>query len=154
MGAIKITPADRWFSLCIRERADWRCERCGRLTPPDKRMGLHCSHWHGRSAWATRLHPLNAFAHCYGCHSFFEQRPVAFNDWVAERIGQDVADKLTALSKKPAHGVKRLVPVIAAFYRVEHRTMEKRRKAGEMGWMAFSICPDVPDIDLLASRVA
>ena len=27
--AVKITPADTAFGKCVKERASWRCERCG-----------------------------------------------------------------------------------------------------------------------------
>lgn len=147
--AIKITPADKAFSLCIRERAHWRCERCGRVTPDDKRMGLHCSHWQGRGSWSTRLHPLNAFAHCYGCHSHFEQHPVLFADWVVARLGQDIADRISALSNRPGYSVKRQVPAIAKFYREQHKAMLVKRAEGVGGWLSFDICPLVPDIEVL-----
>ena len=41
--AIKITPADTAFSKCVKERADWKCERCGTQYQEGDR-GLHCSH--------------------------------------------------------------------------------------------------------------
>lgn len=67
MSGIKETPADLWFSRCVRERSNWTCERCGKhFTPPTQ--GLHCSHYKGRGSWSTRFDPLNAIALCYGCH--------------------------------------------------------------------------------------
>lgn len=147
--ALLITPADKAFSLCVRERANWRCERCGRITPDDKRMGLHCSHWIGRGSWGVRFHPLNAAAHCYGCHAYFEGRPALFTDWVHERIGEQAADKLLALSKKPAYGIRKSVATIAKFYRGENKAQLEKRKGGEMGWLQFNISPDVPDIELI-----
>lgn len=67
MGAIKRTPADVAFSLCIRERSDWTCERCGTKYEPGAR-GLECSHYHTRGKWGVRFHGLNAEALCTGCH--------------------------------------------------------------------------------------
>ena len=67
MAGIKRTPADIAFSLCIRERSDWKCERCGTQYAPNSR-GLECSHYHTRGKWGVRFHPLNAEALCTGCH--------------------------------------------------------------------------------------
>ncbi len=65
---IKITPADSAFSKCVRERAGWKCERCG--AQHDKSStGLHCSHHHSRGNWSIRFEPIAAEALCYGCHS-------------------------------------------------------------------------------------
>ncbi len=146
--ALLITPADKAFSLCVRERANWRCERCGRVTPDDKRMGLHCSHWIGRGSWSVRFNPLNAFAHCYGCHAYFEGRPALFTDWVVERHGKDVADKLKALSHKPAKGLRKRVGEIAKWYRQENKAQLQKRKEGDTGWLPFVIAVQVPDIEM------
>src|SRR5690349_13419351 len=66
---------DYWFSLCVRQRANWHCECCGNYYEPwigkngePANPGLHCSHYIGRANYATRFEPLNVFAHCYGCH--------------------------------------------------------------------------------------
>lgn len=152
--ALLRTPADIAFSLCVRERANWRCERCGRDTPPDKRMGLHCSHWKGRGSWGTRFHPLNCFAHCYGCHSYFEGQPKIFNDWVEERHGPEVCAAIELLGNKPAYGIKKAKAEIAKFYRNEHALMLKARAQGQGGWLPFDICPLLPDFDLLASPIS
>lgn len=68
MAGVNITPADKWFSKCVRQRAGWCCERCGNSFF-DKPGGLDCSHHHGRASWSIRFNPLNAEALCYGCHS-------------------------------------------------------------------------------------
>lgn len=154
MSGVKITPADAAFSLCVRERANWTCERCLRQTPSDKRMGLHCSHWIGRGSWGVRFHPLNAFAHCYGCHAYFEGRPAVFNDWVIERHGTQVCDALRLVGNKPAYGIKKGKAEIAKFYRAEHALMLKARSLGEGGWLPFDICPLLPDFDVLETPTA
>ena len=146
--ALLITPADKAFSLCVRERANWRCERCGRITPDDKRMGLHCSHWIGRGSWSVRFHPLNSTAKCYGCHAYFEGRPALFSDWMRERLGDEVADKLIVLSKKPAKGLRKRTKEIAAFYRAQHKAQLAKRALGHDGWLPFDICQEVPDIEM------
>jgi len=67
VGAIKRTPADIAFSLCIRERDDWICNRCKKRYEPNAR-GLECSHYHTRGKWGVRFHSLNAESLCTGCH--------------------------------------------------------------------------------------
>lgn len=68
---IKLRQTDTEFSNYIRERDEWRCQRC--RTPYDKystqdRQGLHCSHYWGRGHENTRFEPDNCIALCYGCH--------------------------------------------------------------------------------------
>jgi len=91
---IAIADPDYWFSLCVRERANWTCESCGKHYEPwisakgdPANPGLHCSHYIGRANYATRFEPMNANAHCYGCHSKFEQNPHVFQEWKKMIIG-------------------------------------------------------------------
>lgn len=149
--ALLITPADTAFSWCVRERANWRCERCMKQydrDDPNARKGLHCSHWMGRGNWSTRFNPLNGFSHCRGCHQYFSARPALFTDWVIERHGEEVADKLKALSNKPAKGLRRRVGEIAKWYRQENKAQLEKRKEGHTGWLPFVIAIQVPDIEM------
>jgi len=67
MTRIKIDPADKAFSLYIRTRDNWTCQRCRKkFTPPTK--ALHCSHYFGRGRENTRFDPENCDALCHGCH--------------------------------------------------------------------------------------
>lgn len=66
MPKIKIDAADKWFSLYIRERAGWICERCHK--PSDS---LQCSHFYGRASESTRFDPDNADCLDYGCHQYW-----------------------------------------------------------------------------------
>ena len=68
MVTVKRTPADIAFSLCVRERANWKCERCGKYYPEGRRKGLECSHHHSRGKWGIRHDPMNGEALCTGCH--------------------------------------------------------------------------------------
>ena len=90
MSGIKITPADVWFSHCVRERAEWNCERCGtHYTPPTQ--ALHCSHYEGRGNWATRFDPLNAISLCYGCHRLVGSRRL-HDDLYVKIFGESAQD--------------------------------------------------------------
>jgi hypothetical protein len=152
--ALLITPADSAFSKCVRERANWTCERCGRETPLDKRMGLHCSHYIGRGNWSVRFHPLNAVAHCYGCHQYLGSRPNEFSDWMVEKVGLATTAELLRLSKQPARGLRKQVATIAKHYRNEHKRQELERKAGAMGRLEFDLSPICPDITIIDWREA
>ena len=87
MSGIKTTAEDRKFSKMIRERAGWRCQRCGRqYVPPTN--ALHCAHNFTRRTKATRFDEFNALALCYGCHQYVDSHSDAkeklFRDWFGD----------------------------------------------------------------------
>lgn len=139
MSAVKIRPADKWFSLCIRERADWHCERCGSKCPDDKRMGLHNSHFHGRSKWSTRFDPDNCRALCYGCHSYCGANPDIHRAEILAHLGDGLYQILQERSEDSSLGrmAKRSEPDISKHYRYEYRLMLECRLAGEAGRIEF-----------------
>lgn len=97
MGKVKIDVADKAFSLYIRTRDNWTCQRCGTAyTPPTS--ALHCSHFQGRGKESTRFEPLNADSLCYGCHQYFTSHPAEHYTWQVQRKGQETVDRLQALS--------------------------------------------------------
>lgn len=84
---IKIDKADKVFSLYIRTRDNWTCQRCKKqYTPPTS--ALHCSHFMGRGKEATRFDEENADALCYGCHQYFTSQPIEHYDWQVQRKGE------------------------------------------------------------------
>lgn len=94
---VKIDKADKLFSLFIRNRDKWQCQRCGgQYKPPTG--ALHCSHFQGRGKEPTRFEPLNADALCYGCHQYFTSHPAEHYEWQVKRKGQATVDKLVLMS--------------------------------------------------------
>jgi hypothetical protein len=94
---IRIDPADKAFSLWVRTRDKWTCQRCGkRYEPPTQ--ALHCSHFQGRGKEATRFDPANADAMCYGCHRYLTAHPGEHYAWQVARKGQKAVDALVLLS--------------------------------------------------------
>lgn len=92
--AVKLDTADRLFSLWIRTRDGWTCQRCETTyKPPTK--ALHCSHFFGRRKESVRFEPLNADSLCYGCHQHFTSHPSEHKAWQIDRKGIDVINKLT-----------------------------------------------------------
>ena len=139
MGAVKIRSADKWFSLCIRERVAWFCERCGRDTPQDKRMGLHCSHFHGRGKWSVRFDQDNAEALCYGCHMHLTANPHKHQARQLDKLGDGLYEILNERAQDLKFGrtVKRDQKLVAKHYREQHKLQLEARAQGEMGRVDF-----------------
>lgn len=151
--ALLITPADSAFSKCVRERAEWYCERCG-THYEHKPQGLHCSHYMGRGNWSTRFHPSNALALCYGCHQYVGSRPNEHSDLIWGIQGVVAVDALRALANKPATGLRKKVSLIAKHYRYELKRMQGLRQGGIVGRLEFLLAPQCPDIDTPTWRMA
>lgn len=90
---VRIDAADKAFSLYIRTRDNWTCQRCGKRYPPPT-SALHCSHFVGRAKENTRFEPLNATSLCYGCHQYFTSHPAEHYEFQVNRIGQEAVDNL------------------------------------------------------------
>lgn len=90
---VKIDQADRVFSLYIRTRDSWKCQRCG-AQHEEGSQGLHCSHFYGRRNESTRHDPVNCTSLCHGCHSYFTANPAFHAQWQLERLGEKEYNKL------------------------------------------------------------
>lgn len=144
-GKITILNPDVWFSLCVRERADWRCQACGKKYEPwytakglPANQGLHCSHYIGRGNYAVRFEPYNADAHCYGCHAKFEGNPHAFRTWKENQLG-DLYGILIEKSNDAMLGkqARREKKEIAMHYKSEFERMRDLRDSGKLGRIDF-----------------
>lgn len=136
---LKRTAGDKWFSDCIRIAANWHCEACG-VDYTNNRQGLDCSHFIGRANYSTRFIPMNAYAHCMGCHQKLGSDGIAFHDFMLENIGMVGVSILKTLKEDAELG--RLarkadkIPKgkrsseISDFYRAEYRRLEDLRKNG------------------------
>lgn len=143
---IKIENPDVWFSLCVRERADWMCQNCEKKYEPwftakglPANPGLHCSHYIGRGNYSVRFDPYNADAHCFGCHQKFEGNPHAFMMWKSEQLGGFVYDILIEKSNDIVLGkqARREKREIAAHYKAEFERMRELRLQGKVGRINF-----------------
>ena len=138
MAAIRRTPADAAFSHCIRERADWTCERCGKYFPPDSnRRGLHASHFYGRRHKGLRFHTSNCFSHCYKCHQTLGENPADFALWVENHIGSGMYEIIRERKNSIYKMEKNELAEIADHYRQELKNMEQRRAEGAVGYLNF-----------------
>ena len=144
---VKKLDPDYWFSLCVRERANWTCECCGRhyepiiseVTGNPANPGLHCSHYIGRANYSVRFDPMDADAHCYGCHAKFEGNPHIFREWKLKRIEQELYDILIEKSEDIMAGkqARREKQEIAEHYKHEYSMMMQRRAQGFTGRIEF-----------------
>lgn len=138
---IKITAGDAAFSKCVRERTDYTCEHCGKQYDRSS-TGLHCSHFHGRGNYSVRFDPDNAFAHCYGCHSYFGGNPHEFRDWAYKQLGEGRYSILLEKKNDTLVGkyMRRLNKDgdIARHYREQLKALQAMRADGKTGRLEFT----------------
>lgn len=134
---IAISDPDYWFSLCVRQRAGWSCESCGKHYAPWisaknelANPALHCSHYIGRANYATRFDPLNVDAHCYFCHTTFEGNPHEFRIWKLQRLGQELYDIVIEKSKNVMLGkqARKEKALISEHYKQQFYLMKAGKK--------------------------
>ena len=138
---LKTTRADYWFSLCVRERANFTCEYCG-LELRKQPYLLDCSHFISRSNNSTRCHPQNAFAHCKehpdtnSCHAklgggrYESGNPAEFVKHYDDIFGIDNREVIRVLSRMPFYHYKQHIKPMSDFYRPIYRDMLKKRENG------------------------
>jgi len=143
---IKTLDLDLWFSICVRERSDWTCQHCGKRYPPTisewtgnpGNPALHCSHFVGRANYSVRVDPLNAEAHCYGCHSFFEQNPHEHTEWIKGRLGSLYAVLIEkANNAMIGKQIRHEKQEAAEHYRKQYEIMKEQRERGKVGRIDF-----------------
>ena len=96
--AIKRDKWDAVFSDLIRYRDNWTCQRCKKKYKV-KTRGLHCSHFLGRSSYATRLEPANAMALCMGCHRHVSSFPLDHIQLWEGKFTQEEKDRVKSLRR-------------------------------------------------------
>ena len=135
--AVKILQADKWFSLCVRERADWICEKTGKKYP-EKSSGLHCSHIIPRRNKSVRWCGLNAQALSYSAHLYwFHSNPLESSAWVREQLGEEMYDILIEKSNQIFKMAKGEEKEIAKHYKEEYEKIKKKRQDGIIGRIEF-----------------
>ncbi len=134
---IKRSTADKYFSMCVREAADYTCQRCNKAYDRSKAQGLHNSHVFSRRHRVTRWEPDNGVALCYSCHQWYGGDPVESAPWVEDHLGLGVLEILTekkgAVFKIPKSEEK----LIAAHYKAEYIKLLERRENRETGKLNF-----------------
>ena len=120
-----MTVADVAFSQCVKERANYCCERCGKSYRDDD-SGLDCSHVFSRRYKSIRYDPDNAMALCFHCHKFWwHSDPVDSGEWAIKKLGRD---KIKALRKKREINIEYDINKVAAYYNLTLSSMKKIRE--------------------------
>lgn len=82
------------FNRMVRERAEWKCIRCGRDCTERKGL-LHASHFWGVGFTATRFDFDNVDALCYPCHygqlgtGWEYMKHADYRDYMLKKLGED-----------------------------------------------------------------
>lgn len=106
---IRISTADKLFSLYIRRRDKWTCQRCGKQYE-EGTSALQCSHFWGRGCKGTRFEPDNAEALCYGCHSLWEgNKQGAYRYFKLKRLGEKRYKTLEVQASTPTKVDEKMV---------------------------------------------
>ena len=87
----KIKVLDKLFSLYIRSRSNWRCERCNKDFSENKGQ-LHCAHIisKGVSPLLLRFEERNAIALCYFDHiHWWHHQSTETKEWFIGKFGKE-----------------------------------------------------------------
>lgn len=105
--------ADRLFSLFIRTRDDWTCQRCRRVFEVNCGVLLQNSHFWSRGNESVRFDPENCDALCSGCHDFFGRDREAYRAWKISRLGQQRFNALMVKANAYAKKDRKMARLVA-----------------------------------------
>jgi 5-methylcytosine-specific restriction endonuclease McrA len=104
--------ADTLFSLEVRERDKFTCQKCGK-----QGKFVHCAHIFSRNSLSTRYDLRNAVTLCYYCHIIWAHRcPAEFTLWAKDKIGNKIFETLRKLSQKLVSDPRRFITDILEKY--------------------------------------
>lgn len=136
-GGIKRTPADDWFSKCVRERTNWICEKCGKNCQHNH-AALQCSHSFSRRHRTIRWCGENAQALCFTCHRWYEGNPPESGKWLENKIlGTEMLEILIEKKNNKVKVPKIEEKKIAKHYKAEYEKMQEKRANGVTGRIEF-----------------
>ena len=98
---IRRNSLDRRFSIYIRRRDKFTCQRCGKYFPEEKLQGLHAAHIFSRSRKSTRYDPKCVISFCFGCHSYLDANPLEKYEWYIRKYGRKEFDQLRMRANTP-----------------------------------------------------
>lgn len=134
---------DDAFSLAVRWRAGWRCQRCYHTFPVGA-QNLHCSHIFGRRH-ATRFDPMNAVALCAACHFFFTENPVEHTRWAERYMGIQQLESLRVRAHRVTKSTRKYDRAAATkHFREEAKRFEEYWDS--VGFDSYAINGDLPEL--------
>jgi len=114
---IRIDPLDELFSLYIRMRDNYTCQRCG-----VKSKNVQCAHFIGRRNKNCRWREENATTLCMVCHQYFHANPLEFVEWTKQRLGERDFELLQAQERIIAKPDRKLLTM---YYQNKIKLLEK-----------------------------
>jgi hypothetical protein len=106
---MKIKVEDTLFSLLVRRRDKYVCQRCKAQYNIDSGASLQCSHHYGRARRRLRWSPINAVALCAGCHRQWHSHPDESAAWLAEHLGPERHAELRKMARETIKASKSVV---------------------------------------------
>lgn len=131
--AIKIKPADTWFSKCVRHAAGWQCEKC-HAQHEEGSTGLHTSHIFSRRHRTIRWARDNVQALCFSCHSWYGGNPADSGVWIRNVKGDGFIDLLREKKDSGVKISKIEEKEIAKHYREEYKRMIEEDSKDFVSW--------------------
>jgi hypothetical protein len=101
-GRIKFRRTDTLFSLYLRQKRGYRCEKCGGFWPQGK--GLTVSHFWTRAKESVRFDEENIDVLWFACHSYFENKKGKngeYEVWKKNRMGEKAFNLLMVRAHTP-----------------------------------------------------
>lgn len=127
---MKRDAADTAFSLFIRERDEYTCQKCGKFYPEGRRQGLHCSHVFSRRHMSVRYFSPNAKALCFSCHQWYGSNPVESAAWVETYLGSEALEELQQRKNQIKKRTKKEKAEIAKHWRSQLKYLKRCREEG------------------------
>lgn len=122
---IKILPADKWFSLCVRKSAGWTCQ-ASKKQFHDRPGALHCAHIFSRRHRATRWHPDNVIALSFGEHKKFDEDHEYKREFSVGQVGEIQYNWLNAQRRRTdIKFTKAEIKQIGKFYKDYYEQMSE-----------------------------
>ena len=123
-SGIRVDLADKYFSLFIRTRDRWTCQRCSTRYEVGS-QGLHASHFWSRGRESTRFDQENVVAHCFSCHVELGGNPELHRAWKLKQLGQRRYDALMVRAETRQKKDRKLQAMIAKRLYEEERERYK-----------------------------
>lgn len=136
---LKISPADKWFSLKIRLRDDYTCQRCY-IPYEHSDNQLDCAHFHKRGKKSVRFDEDNCITLCKKCHLYFDGKgcwnlPAHREEHEAlmlKRLGRERFDALEARMSLATSHMQLDEIGLAVIFKQEVLEMKEKRMLGKL----------------------
>lgn len=107
---MKIDRADHYFSLYVRNRDNWTCQRCKGYF---KEGGLQASHFFGRRMESVRFDLENVDSLCYGCHRYWEKEDrEAYREFKVKQLGERGFELLSIRARLIAKKDRKMMAIV------------------------------------------